>query len=301
MASETSAFGLGPRKKPTTSHPLIAFGRHFGRTVHAFCRIRSLVDRGILLDLEMKTRPLNTFTFEERQEHRVYRQMLQMQPRLEEELISRPLEEMHQLCDLIQKGCANARADDTKGLKGAIVDWIAPPGEELTPRLARNIKADRGFHHPRTGALLCPVDLDWSDDEIKSKLRNQEINTIGDQWPAFLFLDYAYDPEDPWVGLFRGHLLVMAYKYIFTSPSSVDKEPKATKSGNARIHGMTQVTPASIAYVAAQVRFALSSTSVFSKTDRVLDSERFYLSILELFDDVDERMEVNDLVGWWNR
>lgn len=44
-----------------------------------------------------------------------------------------------------------------------------------------------------------------------------------------------------------------AYKHIFTSPSSVEKEPKATRSGNARIHGMTQVTPASIAYIATQV------------------------------------------------
>jgi hypothetical protein len=43
------------------------------------------------------------------------------------------------------------------------------------------------------------------------------------------------------------------YKHIFTSPSSVEKEPKATRSGNARIHGMTRVTPASIAYATTQV------------------------------------------------
>jgi hypothetical protein len=46
---------------------------------------------------------------------------------------------------------------------------------------------------------------------------------------------------------------LQAYKYIFTSPSSVEKEPKATRSGNARIHGMTRVTMPSIAYVATQV------------------------------------------------
>ena len=47
-----------------------------------------------------------------------------------------------------------------------------------------------------------------------------------------------------------------AYKHIFTSPSSVDKVVKATRSGNARIHGMTQVTSPSIAYVATQVWFS---------------------------------------------
>ena len=43
------------------------------------------------------------------------------------------------------------------------------------------------------------------------------------------------------------------YKHIFTSPSSVDKVMKATRSGNARIHGMTQVTSPSIVYIATQV------------------------------------------------
>src|ERR1700690_3856224 len=95
----------------------------------------------------------------------------------------------------------------------------------------------------------------------------------GDQWPIFLYNEYRYDPEDPWSGLFRSTLLVsvsfsilimafytqalQAYKHVFTSPSSVDKEAKATRSGNARIHGMTRVTMASIAYIATQVRESL--------------------------------------------
>ena len=40
---------------------------------------------------------------------------------------------------------------------------------------------------------------------------------------------------------------------------------------------------------------------MFSRTDTVTDSERFYTSILELFEDTDEREEVNDLMVWWNR
>lgn len=65
----------------------------------------------------------------------------------------------------IQKGVSSARSDDTKGLKGTILDWIVPRGQALIPPLARNIKTDRGFHHERTGALLCPAGLDWSDPE----------------------------------------------------------------------------------------------------------------------------------------
>jgi len=33
----------------------------------------------------------------------------------------------------------------------------------------------------------------------------------------------------------------------------------------------------------------------------VTDSERFYTSILELFDDVEEKNEIDDLLTWWNR
>jgi hypothetical protein len=50
-----------------------------------------------------------------------------------------------------------------------------------------------------------------------------------------------------------------------------------------------------------QTRFALSSASVFSRTDTVTDSERFYHSVLEYFEDDDERQEVEELLVWWNR
>ncbi|KAH7923133.1 hypothetical protein BV22DRAFT_1015956, partial [Leucogyrophana mollusca] len=183
----------------------------------------------------------------------------------------------------------------------AVIDWITPRGQSLQPPLARNVKVDRGFHHERTGALLCPAGLDWANNEIKTKLCSGEMTVSGDQWPIFLYLGYNYDPEDPWNGLLRSFILVSAYKHIFTSPSSVDKEPKATRSGNARIHGMTRVTTASIAYVATQVRFALSSSPVFSRTDTVTDSERFYNTLQDLLEDPEEKEEVDLLLVWWNR
>lgn len=65
----------------------------------------------------------------------------------------------------IQKGTSSARADDTKSLKSAVLDWINPRGQALNPPLVRNIKTDRGFHHEQTGALLCPAGLNWSDPE----------------------------------------------------------------------------------------------------------------------------------------
>jgi hypothetical protein len=65
----------------------------------------------------------------------------------------------------LQRGSSMARSDDTKSLKGAILGWITPRGQPLNPPLARGIKTDRGFYHERTGALLCPAGLDWSNIE----------------------------------------------------------------------------------------------------------------------------------------
>ena len=50
-----------------------------------------------------------------------------------------------------------------------------------------------------------------------------------------------------------------------------------------------------------QIRFALSSSSVFSRSDTVTDSERFYNSLLEILDDPAEKIEVEALLNWWNQ
>lgn len=108
---------------------------------------------------------------------------------------------------------------------------------------------------------------------VRTRLRSGEEYMAGDVWPIFLYANCKYHPENPWEGFLKNvllikarfatiaawslisvdHMLYQGFKHIFTSPSSVEKEAKATRSGNARIHGMTAVTPASIAYVATQV------------------------------------------------
>ena len=65
----------------------------------------------------------------------------------------------------IQKGASSARSDDTKTLKGAVLDWITPKHQALVPPLSRNLKMNRGFHHEITGRLLCPAGVDWGDEE----------------------------------------------------------------------------------------------------------------------------------------
>lgn len=71
----------------------------------------------------------------------------------------------YQMFKQLQRGANGARSDDTKSLKGAILEWITPKGQSLTPPLSRNVKINRGFQHERTGYLLCPTGYRWDDAE----------------------------------------------------------------------------------------------------------------------------------------
>ncbi|KIJ59841.1 hypothetical protein HYDPIDRAFT_32833 [Hydnomerulius pinastri MD-312] len=299
--SLSNALELGLCKRPTTQDPLVHHGCHFGHAVHTFCNVQTLITNGLLMMGEHADQDLESTTALERKEYTVFRELLRMVPGLEMRLMQSSEEEVIVISDLIQKGANGARADDTKGMKSVVIDWITPKGQTLNPHIPRNVKSGRGFNHERTGALLCPAGLDWANSDVKMKLVSGQIQVAGDQWPIFLYANYTYDPEDPWNGLLQSGILVSAFKHIFTSPSSVDQEPKATQSGNAQIHRMWLVTKASIAYIATQARFALSSAQVFSRTDLVTDSEHFYTSIIELLDEKDEKDEVDQLLIWWNR
>ncbi|KAH6879973.1 hypothetical protein BKA70DRAFT_1378292 [Coprinopsis sp. MPI-PUGE-AT-0042] len=281
-----SALHSGPRKRPCRTDPLVHHGRHFGRTIRAFCRVQTLIKNGISRTLQLEAEgsdgiaengELDSLSTQERQEHYIFQQLLALCPGLEQRLFTGSEEDVFHVAELIQKGSSTARADDTKGLKGVIIDWITPRGQNLEPPLMRNVKADRGFYHDRTGELL-----------TREGLRTGTICVAGDQWLLFVYAGYTYNSANIWKGLFRSTLLVWVC-------------PRATRSGNARIHGMTQVTIPAIAYVATQVRFALSSSPVFSRTDLITDSERFYTSVIDTFSDVDEQVHVKELLEWWNR
>ena len=106
---------------------------------------------------------------------------------------------------------------------------------------------------------------------IQEKLRSGKLSVSDDQWPIFLYRFYKFDSSDPWKGLLQSSILVKvshiflikiisSFSFLikdiqayFYFPSSVEREAKSTRFGNAHIHGITEATPASIAYAATQV------------------------------------------------
>ncbi|KAH6869707.1 hypothetical protein BKA70DRAFT_1451784 [Coprinopsis sp. MPI-PUGE-AT-0042] len=229
------------------------------------------------LYLDLEGLPEESLTKEECREYQIYKQLLALSPKLEERLYNGSEQDVYHIAAMVSKGSANACSDDTRALKAAVVDWITPRGGVLIPPLQRNIKADRGFHHNRTGGTIMPC---------YNGLAGQQCSRT-----ATLRRDHKYDPEDPLEGLLRA-------PFLSTSVERTDN--RATRCSNSKIHGMSTMTIPSLAYVATQVRFALTSTATFSRTDTITDSEKFYNSLITLLEDPEEQSEVKMLLRWWD-
>ncbi|KAG1866328.1 hypothetical protein C8R48DRAFT_747584 [Suillus tomentosus] len=269
----------------TSSNPLVLHGRHFGWIVISLCNFPALLTSGVLQLEGLQNLPIEDYPVE------VFMELIDCYPGLLACLTDGDEEDIINMGELLGKGASGARGDDTKTLKSAVLEWLMPRGQPLIPPLSRNIKSDRGFNHKVTSRLLCPAGLDWSNIETKQSLKSGETAFCGDQWPMFLYAGYGYDPNDPWKGLLRSEILIFIK----------DKEPKATRFGNTYLHGMKSVTKGSLAYIATQIQFSLTSSSVFSRTNMVTDSENFYHSILDLLEDPDEIEEVANLMTWWTQ
>ncbi|KAI0316160.1 hypothetical protein OF83DRAFT_1164464 [Amylostereum chailletii] len=249
-------------------------GRHFGRTVAAMCSVNQLVTNALVRAPKLMETPLCALSPGERREQQAFDELVRMVPGFEELVFGEddvfvcfPATGWSALTILkIQKGINSTRSDDGKGVRNAIVLWLTPFGVALDPPILPTSKTERGFNHPLTGRLLCPAVLDWDDPITQAKLKSTQLHPKGDDWPMVVYDEDVMTAGDTWAGLFRGPLLVKAFKHVFMSPSSVYGDPKSKRGSNSAKHQMQRVTRASIAYIATLTRFALQTTNVFNRT-----------------------------------
>lgn len=302
---------------PSENYSLTEYGRRFGRSVYAFPRLTVFelllpygpkeilevgeVD-GQLQELNMSESEEDSLGWREFKRH-LYHQLLHMVPKLEERLANASSrQDISNIANPIQKGVAFARRDDAKGLRTLVLEWIAPPGVAADPPLDCTKKTSCGFNHALTGAMLCPVVLNWSDFSVQSRIRSGALS--GDHWPSFVFENYALGRGNPWEGFFRSSLLVMAYKHIFSTPTSPRNstcQPDSHGRNEFIQHDLNQVTLPELAYVAAQVRHALSSSTTFLAPDAVTSSRNFYEFMIHFFYKHERDHEIGRLLSWWDR
>ncbi|KAI0076040.1 hypothetical protein K474DRAFT_1577786, partial [Panus rudis PR-1116 ss-1] len=148
-------------------------------------------------------------------------------------------------------------------------------------------KALRGFNNLDTAKLLVPAAFDISNPQILPLIRSRNENYLvtARQWPAFLYPHgHIYNPADIDEGLGYGYLLLRVMKHIFTTPSSALEGPGAKgKGGNAKLIGMTAVTPEAVAYTAVQTRYVLNSQSEWGIIDNDFNAETFFWNVVNAF------------------
>ncbi|KAF8835985.1 hypothetical protein BDN67DRAFT_877590, partial [Paxillus ammoniavirescens] len=196
----------------------------------------------------------------------------------------------------LNKAADGAHGNDAARLKSAVVTWLMGCDPTPEPVLNQQNKTDCGFYHDATGRLLCPVDYDWNNIQHKAQIQNfhPDFLVTANSWPSLVYMKEKYDSENPSKGLFKNDLLVKTFKYIFTSPSSTDTPDdddddtvgqarkchkkvgeRRTHSHVASLLGMKAVGPHTIAYMAVQLHFVLSSYGSWRIVDKDFHYEQF--------------------------
>ncbi|KAJ7824022.1 hypothetical protein B0H14DRAFT_3729197 [Mycena olivaceomarginata] len=212
----------------------------------------------------------------------------------------------------LSTGHEGVRSDDTATLKRKIPEWLTKDKAPLVPPLeSLKSKAHRGFAHPVFAQLLTP--MEWLPDESTwTEILDGTRHIKSDHLPAFLFpLDQEFPvdiedlEDDAWImvldNALKGEVPLRAAKAIFMGPDAALEGDGYHKGrpGNASIIGLVTFTPRTIAWVVAQVYFALSSKQDWYKTEGDHFSyEKFFWTICGLFD---EKEWGNEIIALWNR
>ncbi|KAF8814888.1 hypothetical protein BYT27DRAFT_7156659 [Phlegmacium glaucopus] len=122
------------------------------------------------------------------------------------------------------------------------------------------------------------------------------------EWPTFLYpLGTNGDEDDDRVNLFRGYMLPIVFRQIFTGPRTA-LDPGATKKGRpskSRLHNMTEVTARTIAYTCIITRIALRGRG-WIIDDGAFEHGVFYQNIVRMFETDPDDPWVKDTLAWWN-
>ncbi|KAG1839195.1 hypothetical protein C8R48DRAFT_621837 [Suillus tomentosus] len=214
-------------------------------------------------------------------------------------------EESEDMLKKLKKGADAARGNDTSCLKELVAAWV---NQEFrpSPLIKPHDKHSRGFTSDICGALLCPTEWDWNNDRVKAGIRDRMTDYIVSEnsWPMFTYEGYKINRNNLEEGFLKSKLLVLAFKAIFTSPSSA-KETDGDGDGADILENTRRARRKSDhTKVKMCVRFALSGVSSWRTVDGDFDYEVFWNNIVDFFEDVPgtaAQRRMNKLLEWWTR
>ncbi|KAJ7600002.1 hypothetical protein C8J56DRAFT_909330 [Mycena floridula] len=254
--------------------------------------------------------------------------LFKLVPNLRQKLAteSKP-DELMEFYDKLQAGGNSARANDFRELASALGNWLNNSKQanlKPVPAFLPYDRHNRGLQHDVAGFLLCPIQQDWSNPEIRAKIRAGELKLTTFYCRVF-YPNGKGDPQDVSAGFLKSRLLVEAAKFLLTSPSSTShdadnasdeennsppskkakRSSKATRGTVAQILNMeNKMTPRMIAYIAVMVHCSLTDMPQWSEHYNGISYEQMYNFIVDLFEDcpdADAKKEADTLLKWWTR
>ncbi|KAG1775758.1 hypothetical protein EV702DRAFT_972623 [Suillus placidus] len=245
---------------------------------------------------------------------RGYVELTKALPWVHEKLASLEYEESEEMLRKLKRGADTAHGDDTGTLKELVASWVNNDCRP-TPLIRIGDKHHHGFVSDACGKLLCPAEWRWDDPVqvivfvtciIRAGIRDRTAAFIVSEnsWPLFMYQDYEADINNLECGLMKSKLLIMAFKAIFTSPSSASEVDGEGDGADIIENNRRAQRQSDQAKVKTCVRFALSNITSWCTVDGDFDYQIYWNNIVDFFEDAPgpaARVRVNELLEWWTR
>ncbi|KAG1878561.1 hypothetical protein C8R48DRAFT_584519, partial [Suillus tomentosus] len=299
---ETLRQDRGTKQRKTTYY--VAQGRAIRRMVVLYTSLEDLINEN---DRRYESLRLtdDPSTLEQDNLQSGYIELARTLPWLHPKLGELDHEECEDMLRKLKKGADAARGDDTSSLKDLVAGWV---NQEFrpSPLIRTDDKHSRGFVSDICGKLLCPAEWDWDQPRVKAGIRDRTLEYIVSEnsWPLFMYENYRANGDNLEEGFLKSKLLVLAFKAVFTSPSSA-KEADGDGDGADILENNRRARQKSDQpKVKTCVRFALSGVSSWRTVDGDFDYEIFWTNIVTFFEVVPgpvTRRKMNALLEWWTR
>ncbi|KAJ7689716.1 hypothetical protein B0H17DRAFT_849093, partial [Mycena rosella] len=283
----------------------ITMGRALRKVVSLFDPLEDLVseyDRREELRVQREEDEDDTpvkHTLEQDRLYRGFQELLKFVPGLKLALVNTHPLELAEIYSQLRKGAASAHGDDTGSVRAAMVEWVPKGTKE--PLIATS-RVNRGIEGEVTGPLICPVDYDLADPEVRAKIADGDsaFKITADQWPRGVYFNSVYDPADEEKGLFKSSSLVQTFLHIFTSPQSAVKFEAEDASGEENVRPAGAGPPRK----KRKHRFSLSDALQWNEQDGDFDYVLYYNNIVDWFEASPgpiAQKKVDELLAWWDR
>ncbi|KAI0027212.1 hypothetical protein K488DRAFT_91149 [Vararia minispora EC-137] len=278
-------------------------GKYLGRYILPIGSFKDVIEVG----LSQRVTSGAKLTSYEETHLQSFRRILRYDPQLDR--MMRTIGDQGQLGQIIralEEGRKAARAEDVHILKDHIGLW---PSEYITwdgTIFNKGRRNEYGFKNVVTGALLCPVTLNWDDDSTRNDLRSSRFIPTSDDLPRFLWPgNETVIITDLASGFLRSQVLEAAFLSVWFAPSVILGSGRSTRASKATMYSVDHVTIESVAYVAMLVRFVLSDQATFTvggpvPTRGAWCLGQFCLKVIDQAYNALTDDEILSLVQWWN-